>query len=269
MLIIINHLLIDYLKLSAYKFIKMPLIYIQFLLFFTIATLQAITGLGGGTLYIAALTLTDVNYMHIPVIALLSNVVSASTASYNYYRQSSLSFQLIKPFLITAIPAAYIGGKLQLPEKTFSFLMLSVMIMVAVKMLFVHTKKAKVDTTPHILLMLSLGAVAGLLSGIVGIGGAIFLVPIMYYYNLADPKVITSSAVLFVLINSSFGLIGHAVKLNDFSFLSVYIPLFIASFLGGKFGSFLTIKTIPSEKIQYITTGVILAVALKIFLSLF
>lgn len=246
----------------------MPLLFLQCVFFFIIATLQSITGLGGGTLYIAALTLTDVNYTYIPVVALLSNIISASTASYVFYRKEHISFNLIKPFLITAIPCSYVGGLIELPEKIFSLVMLFVMIVISIKMLFVHTRKVTSTKTPPLILMLFFGAIAGILSGIVGIGGAIFLVPLMYYYNLADPKTITASAVLFVLINSSFGLLGHAVKLNNLVFLTTYIPLFIASFLGGKTGSFLTIKKIPSAKIKYLTTIVIIAVCLKLIFSM-
>lgn len=245
------------------------MITIQCALFFIIATLQSITGLGGGTLYISALTLTDVNYIYIPVIALISNTISASAASYFFYRKKYLSFTLIKPFLITAIPAAYIGGNILVSEKIFSVVLLLVMLLVSIKMLFLHTKKSVVDKNPHIVLKLILGAIAGILSGIIGIGGAIFLVPMLYYYNLATPKEITASAVLFVLINSSFGLLGHIIKLSDLSFVYSFMPLFLASFIGGKTGSFLTVKKLPEKNIQKITTAVILAVCLKILTDLF
>lgn len=245
------------------------MIAIQCILFFIIATLQAITGLGGGTLYISALTLTDVNYIYIPVIALISNTISSSAATYFFYKKRYLSFNLIKPFLITAIPSAYIGGSINISEKIFSLILLLVMLTVAFKMCFLHTQKTAIDKKPHIILKLFLGAIAGMLSGIIGIGGAIFLVPMMYYYNLASPKAITASAVLFVLINSSFGLLGHIFKLNDLNFVYMFLPLFLSSFIGGKTGSFLTVKKIPEKNIQTITTAVILAVAVKILTDLF
>lgn len=245
------------------------MIFLQCFLFFAIATLQAITGLGGGTLYISALTLTNVNYLYIPVIALLSNTISASTASYIFYRKKCISLNIIKPFLITALPCAYIGASLNLPEKVFSVLMLIVMLTICVKMFFVHIKKPKTHKKPPLVPMLILGVLAGTLSGIIGIGGAIFLVPFMYYYNVADAKTITASAVFFVFINSSIGLIGHIIKLTDLSFIYYYLPLLIAALIGGKTGSLLTATKIPAEKIKYITSGVIFAVSIKIIVSLF
>lgn len=246
----------------------MSIIIIQSLLFFAIAVLQSLTGAGGGTLYLSLLSLTDVHYTHIPVIALASCIFSTASSTYVFFRQKQLSLKLILPFLATAVPFSYIGGNLNISENVFSVVLLSVMIIILIKMIFIHIKPQNQKKNLHILLKLLLGAITGILSGIIGIGGAVFLVPIFYYYNLATPKKIVASAVLFILINSIFAILGHITKTADLSFILYYIPLFIAAILGGRAGVFLTVKKISEEKIKYLTTAIITAVCLKTIIDL-
>lgn len=241
---------------------------IQSILFFSVAVLQSLTGAGGGTLYLSVLSLTDVHYTHIPVIALTSCIFSTTASTYVFFRQKQLSLNLILPFLTTAVPFSYIGGNLHISENIFSLILLSVMIVILGKIIFIHIKPQNKERNLHIAFKLCLGAAIGTLSGLVGIGGAVFLVPLFYYYNLASPKKTVAAAVLFILINSIFALLGHLTKLENMNFIVSYIPLFLAAVIGGRIGVFLTIKKISENKIKYLTSAIITAVCLKTIFDL-
>jgi uncharacterized membrane protein YfcA len=235
-------------------------------LFFAISFIYSSVGFAGGSSYIAILVLVGINLYTIPPVSLALNIVVASTALFNYLRAGHLSVRISIPLLIS-VPFAFIAGSAVLPEKllvlifVISLFSASAMLLLSgsqIKMREEKIRKLNLSLPRLSLITLPLGAILGTVSGLVGIGGGIWLSPILILTGLANPKTAAASASLFILTNSVSGLVAHSItKEVDFTMI---LPLAFVVLLGGFLGSRLGAFKLSHEKLIYIV-GIIVAIA--------
>ena len=245
------------------------------ILFFITAILYSSVGFGGGSTYLALLLIWNIPYYIFPVIALFCNIIVVSGNSFNYVRKGNYDLNLLYPFLIGSIPFAFLGGSLEV-DKDFFEKLLFLVLFVAGVLLLVNNKsyeeKNILIKKVNIYTSLLIGSILGFISGIVGIGGGIFLSPILFLLKAAKPKVIVTTASLFILINSISGIIGQFTKKIVISEIISFWPLLISVFIGGLLGNYLNIKLLSSRVLAIITSLLVIFVAarmaLKIFLNL-
>lgn len=239
------------------------------ILFFFTATLYASVGFGGGSTYAALLVLNNTNYTILPSIALTCNIIVVIGGTWWFWRRGHIQFLNLLPFLIGSVPAAYIGGTIRVPEIIFVLLLGTVLLITGIRLLIDQRfdgKNQKSKKMPY-LMALAIGTSIGLLSGIVGIGGGIFLAPVLYYWRWGTAKHIAGAASFFILVNSFAGLFGQLTKLSQssiFPALLDYWILFPAVLIGGQIGSLVGTTRIPAAITRRITAILIMFVGLRL-----
>lgn len=237
--------------------------------FFFTALLYAIVGFGGGSSYTALLTLSETPYTLIPTLSLACNLLVVSGGCYQFARKKLFNFKLMTPFLVSSVPLAFVGGAFPLQEQTFLMLLTATLFFAGLRVLFIKSLEGEDLRRPPIWLAIVVGAGLGLLSGMVGIGGGIFLAPMMLNLRWAKTKEVAATASAFIMLNSISGLAGQLTKERDLSGLSTHLPLFIAVAVGGQIGSCIgTNEHVSPVMIQRCTGVLILFVAGKLFLKM-
>ena len=235
-------------------------------LFFVTAILYSSVGFGGGSTYLALLLIWEVPYYIFPVIALLCNILVVSGNSINYVKAGNFSLKLLIPFLVGSIPFAFIGGSISIEKELFEFILFFILMIAGLLLLFqnklFNQKNNEYKKLP-IYISFTIGSILGLISGIVGIGGGIFLSPILFLLRAADPKKIATTASLFILTNSLAGVLGQLTKGYVIDKLTEYWPLFLIVLIGGQIGNFLNLKIFSNRTLVIITALLVLFVAAR------
>lgn len=232
------------------------------LLVFVIALLYSSAGFGGASGYLVAMNFFDVPTAVMSSTALVLNIFVSSISFTNYARAGHFRPKLLLPFLITSIPAAFIGGTFRLSEQTYTTLLYVVLTYLALRMILFPVISESKDWTPRPIPLwaaLVSGAVIGLLSGMIGIGGGIFLSPLIILMQWGDSKHASASAGGFIAINSISGLIGRFAN-GTFSLGEFGILLLIVGLLGALIGSQLGATKFSSAGVRR-TFGIILTIA--------
>ena len=241
-------------------------------LFFITSILYSSVGFGGGSTYLALLLIWKIPYYIFPVVALLCNIIVTSGNSINYIKAGNLNLKILTPYLIGSIPFAFIGGTININKETFEIILFLVLSLAGFLLLInsnsYQKKNFKIKFIPKYF-SIFIGSILGFLSGIVGIGGGIFLSPILFLLKAGYPKQITTAASLFILINSIFGVFGQFFKQNIINESFNYWPLFILVLLGGQIGNFLNIKLLSNRLLAIITSGLVIFVAVRIGYKIF
>jgi uncharacterized membrane protein YfcA len=241
-------------------------------LFFLTSTLYASVGFGGGSTYLALLLIWDVSYLIFPIIALFCNVIVVSGNCFNYIKAGNFNFKILIPYLASSIPLAFIGGSLSIDKKFFEILLFVVLSLAGVLLLLKFKsfdKNAEVYKKIPKIVSILIGGSIGFISGVVGIGGGIFLSPILLLVRADNAKNIATAASLFILINSISGLAGQFTKSSTIDEVYNYWPLFLLVLLGGQLGNFLNLKVFPARILALVTAALVIFVALRIGLKLF
>jgi len=242
------------------------------ILFFITAVLYSSVGFGGGSTYLALLLIWDVPYYIFPIIALFCNIIVVTGNSINYVRAGNHNFKLLIPFLIGSIPLAFIGGTLIVKKEIFEILLFLV-LSIAGLLLLINNKsyedKNIIIKKLHLFVSILIGSVLGLISGIVGIGGGIFLSPILFLLKADKPKNIVTTASLFILINSIFGVLGQLTKENILNEIILYWPLFLTVLIGGLFGNYLNLKIFSNRVLALTTSLLVIFVAIRMAFKIF
>ena len=242
------------------------------ILFFITAILYSSVGFGGGSTYLALLINWDIPYYIFPVIALIWNIIVVTGNSINYVRAGNHNFKLLIPFLIGSIPLAFIGGTLIIKKEIFEILLFLV-LSIAGLLLLINNKsyedKNIIIKKLHLFVSILIGSILGLISGIIGIGGGIFLSPILFLLKADKPKNIVTTASLFILINSISGVFGQLTKENILNEIIIYWPLFLTVLIGGLFGNYLNLKIFSSRILALITSLLVIFVAIRMALKIF
>ena len=237
------------------------------ILFLFTAILYSSVGFGGGSTYLALLLIWGIPYFIFPVIALTCNIVVVSGNCFNYIRAGNLNSRLLIPYLIGSVPLAYIGGSLPIEKRLFEILLLLVLV-AAGALLLINFKSYddKEESYRKISISISvlIGGVLGFISGVVGIGGGIFLSPILFLIRAGRPKHIVTTSSLFILINSVSGIIGQLTKNDVWAEVSNYWYLLFAVLIGGQVGNFLNLKILPTRILALVTALLVLFVAIRL-----
>ena len=242
------------------------------ILFLVTAILYASVGFGGGSTYLALLLIWDIPYFIFPVVALACNILVVLGNSFNYIRAGNLNIKLITPYLIGSIPLSFLGGSLIISKEIFEILLFFVLGIAGILLLInfkSYDDRDKIYKKTPVLISILIGGFLGIISGTVGIGGGIFLSPILFLIRAAKPKYIVTAASLFILINSISGALGQLTKNEVLSEVMNYWLLFIAVFIGGQIGNFLNLKIFPTRILALVTAGLVIFVALRMGLRLF
>ena len=230
-------------------------------IFFVISVIYSSAGFGGGSSYLAILALFPLEFTEIRMMALLCNIVVVSGSVYVFYKNGFLSFRKVFPLILLSVPFAYLGGSLKISQEIF-FIVLGVTLLIAGGLMLVN-KNEKTIKLPNYTNGI-IGGGIGFLSGLVGIGGGIFLSPLLYLSHWAKAKVIATTTACFILVNSIAGLIGQTVT-NGFNIdIELTALLLITVLIGGQIGSRLTATKINPKVVRKITAFLILFVAFKI-----
>ena len=236
------------------------------ILFFLTAIIYASVGFGGGSTYLALLFIWGVPYTIFPIIALGCNIIVVSGNCFNYIRAGNLNLKLLIPFLIGSIPLSFIGGSIHIEKQFFEILLFFVLLIAGFLLLINFNsyggKEKSYRNIPYFISII-IGAILGFVSGIVGIGGGIFLSPILFLLKIAKPKHIITAASLFILINSIFGIIGQLTKDIYFEEIYLYLYLLIVVLIGGQIGNYLNLKIFPTKILALITSALVLFVAIR------
>ena len=242
------------------------------ILFFITAILYSSVGFGGGSTYLALLLIWGIPYYIVPIIALLCNIIVVSGNSYNYIRAKNYNFKLLAPFLIGSIPLAFYGGTLLIQKEVFEILLFLVLF-VAGFLLLINNKsyedKYLIIKKINFFEAIFVGAILGLVSGTVGIGGGIFLSPILFLLKAEKPRVIATTASLFILINSIFGILGQLTKELVFNEIINYWTLFLFVLIGGLIGNYINLKIFSNRVLTIITSFLVIFVAMRIGYKIF
>ena len=242
------------------------------ILFFITAILYSSVGFGGGSTYLALLLIWSIPYYIFPVIALFCNILVVTGNSINYIKAGNHNIKLLIPFLIGSIPFSFLGGTLIINKEIFEIL-LFIVLSIAGLLLMINNKsyekkEIKVKKLNFIISFL-IGSILGIVSGIVGIGGGIFLSPILFLLKADRPKNIATSASLFILINSISGIFGQLSKENILNEVLLYWPLFFAVIIGGFLGNFLNLKIFSSRVLVLMTSVLVIFVAARMGYGIF
>ena len=235
-------------------------------LFFLIAALYATVGFGGGSSYLAVLALAGLSHTAIPQTALVCNLIVSAGGVWHFGRAGHLKWSRVLPLVVLSVPMAYLGGKTPVSREIF-FLLLGGSLFVAGTRMFLPLARgggvcSAMSTRGTWLLGLPLGAILGFLAGLVGIGGGIFLAPILILTGWADARATAATSAVFILVNSASGLAGQVAKGVHLGMM--LIPLAAAVLIGGQIGSRLGSYGLPVVVLQRLIGVLILFVSVRI-----
>lgn len=234
--------------------------------FFGTALLYASVGYGGGSTYNALLALAGVDYRLLPVIALACNIVVVSGGSVRFARAGITPWRGALMLTAIAAPAAFLGGLTPIGEGAFLALLGGSLIVTALTMLLpVRDREGKRTSLARWILLVA--APLGYLAGLVGIGGGIFLAPLLHLTRWNSARAIAATASLFILVNSLFGLAGQLLKGGGdrlASAVTLGLPLLIAVAVGGQIGSLMAARLLPPRWIRWLTAALTLWVGVRL-----
>ena len=234
------------------------------------ALLYAMVGFGGGSTYAALLALTNLDYTLLPILVLVCNLVVVTGGVFQYARAGLIDLKLVLPLVLASVPCALIGGAIVVPQRYF-LLTLGLALLVSGVLLVWHrdgSLQEQASIQNWKVKAPDLGGGLGFVAGLVGIGGGIFLAPIMYHLRLANAKQIAATASFFILVNSLAGLVGQLSKHSLESLAPeqfgrfIWLPL--AVLVGGQIGSRISARRLSGRLIKTLTGVLVISVGLRL-----
>ncbi len=239
--------------------------------FFITALLYAAVGFGGGSTYAALLALSGLDYRLLPVLALACNIIVVAGSTVRFARAKVTPWRGAILLTVIAAPAAFLGGLTPIAEEAFMLLLGASLLLTGISMLVPVGSEAEAEPSRFARYMPVVAAPIGYLAGLVGIGGGIFLAPLLHLARWRDARAIAATASLFILINSLFGLAGQLLK-NGSGLLVVAVeqslPLLIAVAVGGQIGSLMAVRFLPQKIIRWMTAALVIWVGGRLLLGL-
>lgn len=233
-----------------------------YLLIFAVAALYSSVGHGGASGYLAALSLFGFAPAQMKASALLLNLLVAAISFANYWKAGYFKARLFWPFAAASIPLAFVGGYVKLPPKTYSLLLAAALVIAAVRLILKDGAGKGPSQMPALPASLAVGGGVGLLSGLVGVGGGIFLSPLMILFGWADAKETAAVSAAFIWVNSAAGLFGN-LKSQGPGALSLW-GLSAAALAGGVLGSHFGAKRLSVLALRRTLGAVLLIAAYKL-----
>jgi uncharacterized membrane protein YfcA len=229
-----------------------------------IAFLYSSVGHAGASGYIAVMSLFSMAPAEIKPTALVLNILVASISSWQFWHAGHFSWRLFWPFALLSIPCAFLGGYLDLPTHAFRILVGIVLLFSAVHFL-VHPPVEQESHPPSRPLSFGVGAGLGLLSGLTGTGGGIFLTPLVIFMRWARTKTASAVSALFILVNSISGLLGNASATKSLPALALLLA--VAVVCGGTVGSYLGSRRFPPTAIKRLLAAVLAIAGFKLIFT--
>lgn len=230
-----------------------------------VAMLYSSVGHGGASGYIALMALCGVVPTEIRPVALFLNILVALIATIAFFRSGHFSWRLFWPFALASVPASYVGGGLHLPGNTYRAVIGCVMLFCAIRLIWRRPQPTlRPDLPPSLPLALLIGASLGLLSGLTGVGGGIFLSPLLLLMGWAGPKESAGIAAPFILVNSIAGLLGYVHALGTIPTFAP--PLALAALLGAFIGTHLGSRHFAPATVSRLLSLVLLIAGVKLLL---
>lgn len=235
------------------------------LLFFVIALVYSSAGFGGGSSYLAVLALFAIPMDTLRPTALICNLVVVSGNLIIFWKNDHLKIHRSAPLVLAGIPLAFLGGYWKLSERSF-FLLLGAGLLLAAIAMWAQNQKVKPQSTESTLALpvnWTLGGTLGLMAGLTGIGGGIFLSPLLNLMRWDTPKVIAATASLFIFCQSAAGLAGQMTRQPaiDWAFI---LPLLAAVLLGGQIGARWSAGWFPQSGVRNLTAALVFYAGLTI-----
>lgn len=239
--------------------------------FFLTALLYASAGFGGGSTYAALLALSGLDFRLLPVLALACNIVVVAGSTIRFARAGITPWRSALILTAIAAPAAFLGGLTPIDEENFLLLLGVSLLLTGASMFVPMAQGTDGEPSKWARLLPFIAAPLGFLAGLVGIGGGIFLAPLLHLTRWNDARAIAATASLFILINSVFGLFGQLLK-NGSGVLGGAvgggIALIIAVAIGGQIGSLLVAKFLPQKMIRWLTATLVILVGARLLIGL-
>ncbi|HEX8460316.1 MAG TPA: sulfite exporter TauE/SafE family protein [Segetibacter sp.] len=240
------------------------------LAFFTIALLYSSVGFGGGSSYLAILSLYTTDFLQIKTAALLCNLVVVAAGSYLFYKEGLFDKKRFLSLALFSVPAAFLGATIHLTQVSFFIFLgaiLSLSGLLLILQLFLKGSEEIETRNNSIFVNIFLGGSTGFLSGLVGIGGGILLSPILNLLKWDRPKKIAALASFFILVNSVAGLLGQAASKTLHFRFPLFFLLLAAVFVGGQIGTRLNIRLLKPQLVKGLTGVLVLYIGIKLILK--
>ena len=237
------------------------------LAFLVTALLYASVGFGGGSTYSALLALSGLDYRLLPPVSLACNIVVVTGGSIRFARAGVTPWRKTLVIVALGAPASFLGGLTPVREATFLALLGGSLVLTALTMLVPVRENADGSHTKVARWMPLAAAPLGYFAGLVGIGGGIFLAPLLHLVRWHDARGIAATASLFILVNSLFGLAGQLLKNGPGLFgaaIGAALPLLVAVVIGGQIGSLLAARLLPPKWIRWLTALLVLVVGVRL-----
>ena len=239
------------------------------LIFFAIAFAYSSVGLGGGSSYTAMMLLVGMSSLTIPLVSLALNLFVTTIGSFNYIRHKHARLRLLLPFVLTSMPMAYLGGALKLTADMFYLILFFSLLFTAFRIYLWKSTTLDLNLSHQAKIIISLiaGSLFGFIAGTAGIGGGIYLVPLIIILGLGTAQEAAACGIIFIWLNSLSGLVSR-LQYNAID-LSQYIPLIIAVVLGGSLGSHMGATRYSAKMMENILGVIIIAALLVLSKKLF
>ncbi len=234
--------------------------------FFVIALIYASAGFGGGSSYIALLAVVGLSFTLVRSSALLCNIMVVSGSLMLLYRNQNLNLRQVFPLVVLSVPMAFVGGLVPIEKKTFLVLLGSLLVISSLLIWFRHRQHSLTKKDYPLWLMVIIGGVIGFVSGLVGIGGGIFLAPVLYMMKWAKSKDIAGATAFFIVTNSIAGLAGQLTA-GTFTWEPMVLFLLLAVLAGGQLGVRITVYRISNFVLSRIVAVVIFTAGVRVLYS--
>lgn len=244
----------------------MDILYLLPILFLIVALLYSMVGFGGGSSYIAILLAFGMAVDELRILALLCNIAVVLVASVRYYKADLILWRKVLPIVIFSIPAAYLGAKIQVEDQLYNVITGLILLAASLLMVVRKTKlKRKQRQSENAMFLAMAGIGIGFLSGFVGIGGGIFLSPLLFLMNWGKAKEISAMCSVFILVNSLSGITGH---IENYYLLDtkLTISLIFSVIIGGLIGNRLNIKQLKPQYIRIFSAILIGYVGIRLLI---
>lgn len=233
-----------------------------YILLFIVAFLYASVGHGGASGYLALMALAGVAPAGMRPTALILNLFVSATSFIQYYRGGHFRFKIFWPFILASVPMAFWGGRIDIDDSLYKQILGILLLVPIIRFIFYPNPSIEELKKAHTVISLGIGALIGFLSGLIGIGGGILLSPVLLLLKWTDQKQTAAISALFILINSTSGLIGQWTKGIQIS--SGMYAMILVAFIGGLCGAFLGSRRFDQKILKYILAAVLMLAAFKL-----